>query len=333
MSLPWPSLVIILAAITGSLIASYIRYKKTAHQVLVCPLHSNCETVTHSQFSRFLGIPVELMGIAYYVIIAVSYLVFQFMPDLAGAYSIFALLVLSTTAFLFSAYLTFIQAFTLKQWCTWCLFSAGLCTAIFIAALIGTNISFAEMLQANHRGIVGVHLFGLALGLGAATLADIFFFKFIKDFRISHEEAAILNTLSQIIWLGLALLMLSGIGLYLANAEALNHSSKFLVKLVVVGVILVNGMFLNLMIAPRLVQISFGGPHAHVPGELTRLRRIAFALGAISMTSWYSAFTLGMIKQVPLPFSMLLGIYLLILCGAIIGSQITERLMMARRQT
>src|SRR3989344_3523616 len=223
----WPPIIIILAAIAGILIAGYIRYKKTAHQVLVCPLHSNCEAVTHSEFSRFFGIPVEVLGIGYYVITALSYAVFIVLPHLAGAYSIFALLVLSAIAFLFSAYLTFIQAFTLKQWCTWCLFSAGLCTVIFIMALVGTDISLYEMLRANYRGIGGLHILGLVLGLGAATITDIFFFKFIKDFRISHDEAAVMNTLSQIIWAGLAILIITGLGLYLTQSDALNHNSKF----------------------------------------------------------------------------------------------------------
>ena len=55
------------------------------------------------------------------------------------------------------------------------------------------------------------------------------------------------------------------------------------------------------------------------------IRKIAFALGAISIVSWYSAFILGMLRTLPIEFSSLLLIYLFILGGAIIGSQFMER--------
>ena len=91
-----------------------------------------------------------------------------------------------------------------------------------------------------------------------------------------------------------------------------------------VAVIVVNGAFLNLLVAPKLVKISFHERHRHEAGELRHIRRIAFALGAISITSWYSAFILGMIRRSPLEFSPLLLIYILVLGGAIIGSQIMD---------
>lgn len=328
-----PHVVIIVASLLGIAIAAYIRYKKTAHQVLVCPLHSNCEAVTHSEFSYFLGIPVELLGIAYYGLTAASYSLFIVVPWLAGSYSIFALLVLSTAAFMFSMYLTFIQAFTLKQWCTWCLFSAGLCTLIFGMAIQGAEGGFLELLRTNHAIILGLHLLGVVLGVGGATITDVFFFKFIKDFKISHDEAAVMNAISQIIWLALAILILSGIGLYLPEMERLNHSSKFLLKMVVVGVIILNGACLNLLIAPRLVHIVFGGPLHHRSGNLRLLRKVAYALGAISITSWYTAFILGLTPSLPLSFTQLLLLFGALLIAAVVGSQITEWIMLRKKDS
>ncbi|MEX1997562.1 MAG: vitamin K epoxide reductase family protein [Candidatus Andersenbacteria bacterium] len=322
--------VIIASGLAGIFLAGYIRYKKIKHQVLVCPLNSNCEAVTHSEFSTFLGIPVELLGIAYYLLITISYTLFLFVPSLATINVVFASVIISTGAFLFSLYLTFIQAFSLKQWCTWCLMSASLCTIIFITALLGTEYHFIDQLAQNRRGILAIHMVGLALGLGGATIADIFFFKFLKDFRISHEEAAILQTLSQVIWAGLAVLILSGIGLYLPQMEILNASSKFLAKMVVVGVIIVNGSILNLVISPKLVHISFGQAHEHQAGELHHLRRVAYALGAVSATSWWSAFILGMLRSVPLTLGQLLWLYGVLIAGAILGSQILDRFISRR---
>ena len=79
-----------------------------------------------------------------------------------------------------------------------------------------------------------------------------------------------------------------------------------------------------------LSKISFGEKHEHRPGELHYERKIAFALGGVSMVSWYSAFILGMLRKAPFDFSSLLLIYFLLLVGAIIGSQFMERFFIKR---
>lgn len=179
-----------------------------------------------------------------------------------------------------------------------------------------------EILTYVRAGILMIHLVGAAVGLGAATISDIFFFKFLKDFRISRWEAGMLRTLSWVIWAALAIIVISGAALYMPEAERLNQSPKFLVKMIAVVVLIINGICLNLFIAPKLTAISFGKRHRHEAGELHRLRKTAFALGAISLTSWYSAFFLGLMHENPLAFVPLLAIYLALLCGSIIISQI-----------
>ena len=171
---------------------------------------------------------------------------------------------------------------------------------------------------------------GVAIGLGGATIAAVLFFKFLKDFRISEWEASILRTLCQVIWVALAVLVLSGIGLYLSEAKELNQLSKFLVKMVIVSVIIVKGTFLNFFIAPKLVKISFDKKYDHRTKGLYHIRKLAFALGAVSLTSWYFAFILGMLRSVPIDFLPLLFIYFNMLSGAVFVSQMLERFFAKR---
>ena len=128
-------LLIIFFAAGGFLIAFYIRHKKRHDEVLVCPLESNCEAVIHSRYSRFLGIPLELLGLLYYAVVAVSHALFLIFPAFNRGEPVIAVMVITVMAALFSLYLTFIQASKLKEWCTWCLVSALLCTIIFLASL------------------------------------------------------------------------------------------------------------------------------------------------------------------------------------------------------
>lgn len=330
MLLVFPHLLIISAALAGTVLAAYIYRKKRAHIALVCPLKADCESVVRSEYARFFGIPVELLGIGYYSLIAVSYAVIAAAPAVAAPPLVFGLLAITSAAFLFSLYLTFIQAFAIKQWCSWCLVSAGLCTLIFILVASNSALGLQPLLERNHALLVGIHLLGLALGLGGATTTDVLFFRFLRDWRISHHEADVMRVLSQIIWFALAVLVMSGLGLYLPQAAVLNQSAKFLVKVIVVTVIILNGAFLNLVISPRLVTLFFGQDKRAGASSLRRLRRLAFSLGGVSAISWYSAFVLGMMRSSPLPFWGLLLVYLALLGLAVTAGQVMER-HMARR--
>ena len=127
-------LIVILAALTGIFVAQHIRHKKKTGP-FVCPLKFDCHTVVNSDYSKILGIPVEIIGIGYYVIIAVSYGLFVLLPDYATNEYTLGVLIVTVLAFLFSMYLTGVQAFKLRQWCSLCLFSACMCTIIFASVL------------------------------------------------------------------------------------------------------------------------------------------------------------------------------------------------------
>jgi len=195
------------------------------------------------------------------------------------------------------------------------------------------DISFIPLFIEFKWVLLILHLLGFAIGVGGATISDILFFKFLYDFKISISEDKVLRAMSQIIWMGLFISIISGVGLWLGNMEALNTNPKFLVKVIVVAVITINGAFLNLMITPKLTSMSFKNKNVgesenkgmHVK-KTHGFRRLAFALGAISFTSWYSAFILGFFKTTPFNFPELISIYVGILFLAVVGSQISEKI-------
>ena len=134
---------IFILAASGFLIAHHIFQKKRKAEYLVCPIKFDCNSVVNSDYSRFLGIPVEVLGMFYYAIIALSYLFLILAP---GYYPIFLggiSITLSVGAFLFSLYLMGILAFVLRKGCSWCFFSAILSTLIFILSAIYYNLGSA----------------------------------------------------------------------------------------------------------------------------------------------------------------------------------------------
>lgn len=127
-------IILIAISLSGIFLAYYIWHKKKSNQVLVCPLNSDCNAVVQSKYSRFLGIPLEFLGILYYLTIFAVYslsLIFVF-PAVIFSFAV----ILTTIGFIFSIYLISIQLFVIKQWCAWCLVSACFSTAIFIIAMI-----------------------------------------------------------------------------------------------------------------------------------------------------------------------------------------------------
>ena len=63
---------------------------------------------------------------------------------------------------------------------------------------------------------------------------------------------------------------------------------------------------------------------------LRHARKIAFALGAVSLTSWYSVFVLGLLHFSPAPLGTLLGIYGALLLIAVSISQLVENILSGR---
>lgn len=319
-------IIILVFSITGFFIALYVRTKKNKEEEkgMICPFYTKCDTVVKSTHATFLGFPVEVLGMLYYGALFLSYLLLVLFPAISSPLFLFILLLATTGAFLFSVYLVCVQAFIIRAWCSWCLFSAGISLSIFLLTLLVSDFSLIQML-AEYKGLfVIMHALSGAIGVGTATVTDVFFFKFLKDYRISEEESENLKTLSQVIWFALGSLVLTGLCLYLPEASTLNESPKFLIKQIIVFVLITNGVFLNLLVQPKLVHISFGEPHNHKKGELHHLRKLAFALGAVSLTSWYTTFILGSLRNVTLSFSELAVIYLSLLLVGIIGSQIFE---------
>ncbi len=138
---------IVLLGLFGFFVAYYIGHHKHNKKKLVCPIDSNCEVVIHSHYSTILGIPLEALGMLYYLTISFGYVSIAFLPVFNVPEIILLLTTLTVIAFFLSLYLFFIQAFRIKEWCAWCLVSAGLSTAIFIIVIATSSHTIPELVD------------------------------------------------------------------------------------------------------------------------------------------------------------------------------------------
>ncbi len=176
---------------------------------------------------------------------------------------------------------------------------------------------------ANYKHIsVIIHVLSVVAGMGAALISDVLFNIYIKDRKIQANEDRTLATLSNIIWISLFFIILSGLALFLSEPLKYAYSVKFLVKMTIVAVIIVNGYAFWRLIHPALRKMNFTDTNMH--HKYVKLRKVSFAMGAISLASWLSAFILGMLGHIPLTYLEAIAGYMAICFGGILVSQIIE---------
>jgi uncharacterized membrane protein len=110
-------------------VASYLTYTHYAGIKVVCLSSGGCETVQSSVYSKLGGIPVAVLGLAGYIGILLSLAVRGDIGRAAG-------FGLALVGFLFSAYLTYRELFTIKAICQWCVSSAVIMTLLVILTAI-----------------------------------------------------------------------------------------------------------------------------------------------------------------------------------------------------
>jgi len=117
-----------LLCLFGLAVAAYLTY---VHYEDISPICSTggCEKVQNSSYSELAGIPVALLGLVGYLVIALSLLL---RGDLGRA----ATAALAIAGFGFSAYLTYLELFVIDAICQWCVASAVLMTGLLVVAVM-----------------------------------------------------------------------------------------------------------------------------------------------------------------------------------------------------
>jgi len=127
-------IILIILAIVGFFVSWHIHQTKKKGVKLVCFIGKGkhgCSEVVESEYAKTLGIPNEILGMAYYVAVVVLAKILWFLPDVSGGIFSTVAVIASGGALLMSLYLSAIQAFVLKKFCEWCLVTALVNVMIF----------------------------------------------------------------------------------------------------------------------------------------------------------------------------------------------------------
>ena len=125
------ALIFTLAAI-GISVTAYLIRKKVAQERPACIIGQECHQVLESTYNKTLGIPNEILGLVFYVVITLitAFLVIGIGP--ATWWDILAKIIIFSGAIL-STWFIYVQWRIIKVWCFWCVMSA---TIVYIMAII-----------------------------------------------------------------------------------------------------------------------------------------------------------------------------------------------------
>lgn len=170
-----------------------------------------------------------------------------------------------------------------------------------------------------------LHIIGAVLGAGGAYISDAIFISATKDRIINKTEFRFMKMGSIFVWTGLFMLIVSGLLLFLTNPVFYLNSSKFLIKMFIVLVIFINGLFFHLIHFPRIYRhISHHYPSSD---EFMRKKKLLLISGVISFTSWTLALILGSLSSIPFSFGQALLAYVIFeLLAIVIATKISPKL-------
>ncbi len=137
---------LVLLGLPGSAVAAYLTYSHWADRPTVCGGIGECELVQTSKYSDIVGVPVALLGLLYFVAMALLALTrlkrVNWMPGgLEWAQAVALSAALAATAFV--TYLTYVELFVLEAICIWCVALAAL-TAVSLGLTVWGLFSGGE---------------------------------------------------------------------------------------------------------------------------------------------------------------------------------------------
>ncbi len=135
---------------------------------------------------------------------------------------------------------------------------------------------------------LAMHLVGVVVAIGAVTVTDGFLVLFHLRKGFGKVVVRTAPVLSLIVWLGFVLIGISGLAFVLQGRPDYGDP-YFQAKMVVTGIVFLNGIVLNEYITPRFAALS----EDEVYDFPARFERIAGLAALISVLGWWGALFLA----------------------------------------
>jgi uncharacterized membrane protein len=119
-------------SLVGIMDAVYLTVHHYSGEQVPCGVTGGCEMVLSSAYATVYGIPLAFFGaVAYFIAFSLALL------TAFGNHKLWNLFgVQATLMACFSAWLIYVQAYQIQEFCQYCLVSAGVCFSLFMTFLV-----------------------------------------------------------------------------------------------------------------------------------------------------------------------------------------------------
>ena len=163
-----------------------------------------------------------------------------------------------------------------------------------------------SLLASNLKSLIMfTHLAGLAFGVGGAWILDLYILSKMYKHPISQENIQIINFVSKLVLIGLAMLWISGLlflAFYIFFQPELLLNHKIWAKLSIVIILTINGHYLHKLVLPLILK---NRDKVLINALSLRQVNMLTLVGCISFISWPFAMFLGVFESLNFAFSFI----------------------------
>lgn len=131
---------IFIFSLLGFAVSAFLLYEYSLSGPMLCPTGAGCDIVRNSPYSNFFGIPIPILGIGFYLMMAALSVVHSHDLPTKLIKKLQFLLVLAGVGF--GVYLTYLEAFVIGAFCFWCVVSFIISLVILLLILGRKKINY-----------------------------------------------------------------------------------------------------------------------------------------------------------------------------------------------
>ena len=129
---------IFMLSLLGLGVSSFLFYEYSIAGSIICPTGGGCDIVRASPYSLFLGISIPILGIVFYLAMAVLAVV---RSQASSRKILFYLQLLIAVAGVgFGIYLTLLEIFVIRAICFWCVLSFIISLMILLSVVLARKV-------------------------------------------------------------------------------------------------------------------------------------------------------------------------------------------------
>ncbi len=181
----------------------------------------------------------------------------------------------------------------------------------------------------SHAGFIIIHLIGMAFGVGGVTISHIYLHHVIEEPTTAQVYARMLPKFSLLIWFGVYLLGMSGVGIFLEQPEVYSSSGKFLAKMVMVAVLLASGLYLSGPVTKKVLTLG-QRDWSEQTERFSQAMKTAIPGGVISIVSWYGTLILGALGPQDWSMGQILSVYIYIIFIGVMAGFLAKDMLLSK---